>query len=127
MKKFNSNPAIYFEIPVLELDRAIHFYQSVFEFEFEKKMIDEYEMALFPFSDKHSGISGALAKGTVYQPTINGVIIYFKTDEINNTLQRATAHGGTILYPITDNGIGLVAEFQDSEGNRIALFQPKEN
>jgi predicted enzyme related to lactoylglutathione lyase len=30
-----------------------------------------------------------------------------------------------ILYPKTDNGIGLVAEFEDTEGNRIALFQTK--
>lgn len=127
MKTIDANPVMYFEIPVLDMDRAIQFYQSVFEFEFEKQMIDEYEMALFPFSDKHSGISGALAKGDVYQPTTNGVIIYFKTGQIDKTLQRATAHGGKILYPITDNGIGLVAEFQDSEGNRIALFQPKKN
>jgi predicted enzyme related to lactoylglutathione lyase len=127
MKTIDANPVMYFEIPVLEMDRAIQFYQSVFEFEFEKQMIDHYEMALFPFSDKHSGISGALAKGDVYQPTINGVIIYFKSSQIDKTLQRATAHGGKILYPITDNGIGLVAEFEDSEGNRIALFQPKKN
>jgi predicted enzyme related to lactoylglutathione lyase len=32
-------------------------------------------------------------------------------------------NGGTILYPKTDNGIGFVAEYEDSEGNRIALFQ----
>jgi predicted enzyme related to lactoylglutathione lyase len=29
------------------------------------------------------------------------------------------------LYPVTDNGTGLVAEFEDTEGNRIALFQTK--
>ena len=29
------------------------------------------------------------------------------------------------FYILTDNGIGLVAEFEDSEGNRIALFQTK--
>jgi nitrogen fixation/metabolism regulation signal transduction histidine kinase len=30
-----------------------------------------------------------------------------------------------ILISITDNGIGLVAELEDSEGNRIALYQTK--
>jgi len=38
-------------------------------------------------------------------------------------LTSAILHGGKILYPKTDNGIGLVAEFEDSEGNRIALYQ----
>jgi predicted enzyme related to lactoylglutathione lyase len=37
----------------------------------------------------------------------------------------ATSNGGQILYPKTDNGIGLVAEFEDSEGNRIVLYQTK--
>jgi hypothetical protein len=40
-------------------------------------------------------------------------------------LKLATANSGQILYPKTDNGIGYVAEFEDSEGNRIALFQSK--
>lgn len=125
MKK-TTNPVIYFEIPVTDMDRAIQFYQSVFQFEFHKEIIDENEMALFPFSDEQKGISGALAKGDIYIPTKNGVLLYFSTDNIENTLQLATSNGGQILYPITDNGIGLVAEFEDMEGNRIALFQEKE-
>ena len=45
---------------------------------------------------------------------------------MDETLKLATSNGGQILYPKTDNGIGLVAEFEDTEGNRIALFQSKE-
>jgi predicted enzyme related to lactoylglutathione lyase len=80
-------------------------------------------MALFPFSDENSGISGALAKGEIYKPTKDGVLIYFKTENIVETIRLANSNGGQILYPKTDNGIGLVAEFEDTEGNRIALFQ----
>jgi predicted enzyme related to lactoylglutathione lyase len=50
-------------------------------------------------------------------------VIYFKTENIDETLKLATSNGGQILYPKTDNGIGLVAEFEDTEGNRIALYQ----
>jgi uncharacterized protein len=120
-----SNPVVYFEIPVKDIDRAIKFYKVVFSFDFEKENIDNNEMALFPFVDKNSGISGALAKGEVYKPTKDGVIIYFKTENIDETLKLATSSGGQILYPKTDNGIGLVAEFEDTEGNRIALYQSK--
>jgi uncharacterized protein len=118
-----SNPVVYFEIPVTEIDRAIKFYKAVFQFEFKKENIDNNEMALFPFVDENSGISGALAKRKIYKPTKNGVVIYFKTENIDETLKLATSNGGQILYPITDNGIGLVAEFEDTEGNRIALYQ----
>lgn len=121
-----SNPVVYFEIPVNDIVRAINFYTSVFNFDFDKEIIDNNEMALFPFADENSGISGALAKGEIYRPTKDGVVIYFKTENIDETLKLATSNGGQILYPKTDNGTGLVAEFEDTEGNRIALYQSKE-
>lgn len=120
-----SNPVIYFEIPVNDIERAIKFYKAVFNFDFEKDIIDNNEMALFPFADGNSGISGALAKGEIYKPTRDGVVLYFTTANIDEALESVVTNGGQILYPKTDNGIGFVAEFEDTEGNRIALFQSK--
>jgi predicted enzyme related to lactoylglutathione lyase len=121
-----SNPVVYFEIPVNDIDKAIKFYTTVFNFDFDKEIIDKNEMALFPFANENTGISGALAKGEIYKPTKDGVVIYFNTENIDETLKLATSNGGHILYPKTDNGTGLVAEFEDTEGNRIALYQSKE-
>lgn len=120
-----SNPVVYFEIPVTDIDRAIKFYKAVFNFNFDKENIDDNEMALFPFENEISGISGALAKGEVYKSTKDGIMIYFNTKNIDETLKLAIANDGKILYPKTDNGIGFVAEFEDTEGNRIALYQTK--
>lgn len=126
MKK-TSNPVVYFEIPVTDMDRAVRFYSAVFNFEFRKDIIDHNEMALFPFIDKAGGISGALAKGEIYKPTINGTLIYFTTEDIDKTLQLAVENEGEVLYPKTSNGeLGFVAEFKDSEGNRIALHMNAE-
>ena len=81
-------------------------------------------MALFPFDYKAGGVTGALAKGDVYVPSIKGSIVYFGTDEIHKTLDKAVKAGGKILYQVKPNGsLGLIAEFEDSEGNRIALHQ----
>lgn len=121
--KMKINSVVYFEIPVNNIERAITFYKNVFGFYFEYTNIDHNEMALFPFSEKTGGISGALAKGEIYKPTNDGVLIYFGTDNIDETLKRAVDNGARILYPKTNNGIGFVAEFEDSEGNRIALYQ----
>ena len=121
-----SNPVVYFEIPVIDIDRATKFYSTVFNFKFDTAIIDNNEMALFPFTQEDSGISGALAMGEIYKPTKDGVLIYFNTVNIDETLRLANANGGQILYPKTDNGIGHVAEFEDTEGNRIALYQSKE-
>jgi hypothetical protein len=121
-KKYN--PVVYFEILVTDIDRAIKFYKSVFNFTFEREIIDKNEMALFPFLDENAGISGALAKGEIYKPTNDGVVIYFRTENIDKTLKMAIENGGQILYPKISNGdIGFVAEFEDSEGNRIAIHQ----
>ncbi|MDQ1855378.1 VOC family protein [Chryseobacterium sp. WLY505] len=121
----STNPVVYFEIPVNDLERAEKFYSAVFNFSFDKEIIDSYEMALFPFEEKNSGITGALAKGDVYKPSKNGVIIYFKTENIDRTLEKAVQHGGSVLYPKRiDEKYGFaVAEFEDSEGNRIALHE----
>ena len=119
------NPVIYFEIPVTDMQRAKQFYNAVFEFEFDPETIDGYEMMHFPFYQSANGISGALAKGDVYIPSKNGIIVYFKTENIDETLTRVIANDGRILYPKTVNekyGF-VVAEFEDSEGNRIALHQ----
>ncbi|MGH1519302.1 VOC family protein [Chryseobacterium sp. JK1] len=120
-----SNPVVYFEIPVNDLKRAEKFYSAVFNFTFEKEIIDQYEMAMFPFEEKKSGITGALAKGDVYKPSKYGIIIYFKTKNIDETLDTVLLNGGKILYPKKiDEKYGFaVAEFEDSEGNRIALHE----
>jgi predicted enzyme related to lactoylglutathione lyase len=121
----NTNPAIYFEIPVKDMERAEKFYTAVFNFTFEKEIMDGYDMAFFPFEATKTGITGALVKGDVYIPSREGIILYFKTDDINNSLQKVIAQGGNILYPATlnENYGFVVAEFEDSEGNRIALQQ----
>ena len=122
------NPVVYFEIPVNDLERAMEFYSAVFDFTFERSIIDKNEMALFPFKDENRGISGALARGEIYKPTKDGVLIYFTTNDIDRCLQLAIKNGGKLLYPKTSNGdLGYVAEFEDSEGNRIALHQSAES
>jgi len=120
-----TNPIVYVEIPVCDIDRAMTFYGAVFGFEFGTTIIDGNEMALLPFNEKRAGISGDLAKGEINKPTHDGVLVYFATHDIAATLHRATTCGGRVLYPVTDNGMGLVAEFEDTEGSRIALYQQK--
>lgn len=51
------NPVVYFEIPVIDMERAKKFYKEVFEFNFESDIIDNNEMSYFPFNIKSNGIS----------------------------------------------------------------------
>jgi uncharacterized protein len=114
----------YFEIPVNDLERAIFFYSAVFGCEFDRVDVDGNQMANFPSLEGGSGASGALAKGASYIPGTQGVRVYFDTENIDKTLANAVAAGGKVLYPKTSIGeLGWVAEFEDSEGNCVALSQ----
>ncbi len=117
-----NNPVGYFEIPVDDLERAVDFYSAVFDINFVFQTVDNIEMAFFPFDSSKSGITGALAKGEIYKPTIKGALLYFSVESIDNVLQKVRDRNGDILYPKTSVGeYGFVAEFMDSEGNRIGL------
>jgi uncharacterized protein len=117
-----TNPVCFFEIPVNDLDRAIRFYEGAFGFSFERVTVDGNEMAWFPLIGGAPGISGALAKGDSYVPSTTGSRVYFRVDDLDAVLAKAVAHGAKVLYPKTSVGeLGWVAEFEDSEGNRIAL------
>jgi len=121
-----NNPVCYFEISVTDLDRAIEFYTAVFGCPFERVNIDGNEMALFPVFEKASGITGALAKGDSYVPGKQGSRIYFSVVSIKETLHKVKQAGGAVLYPETSVGAyGSVAEFEDSEGNCIALHSAR--
>lgn len=125
MKK---NPVVYFEIPVLDLDRASNFYSIVFETTLTQDVVDGYRMAFFESSGESFGATGALVVGDVYIPSHQGCFLYFGVESIDETVARALEHGGSVLYPKKSNGdLGFVAEIQDTEGNRIALHEETKN
>jgi predicted enzyme related to lactoylglutathione lyase len=116
--------AVYFEIPVTDLDRAVRFYEAVFEVSLERAELDGNTMAFFPPTGEGGGITGSLACGESYVPGKSGTRIYFATSDILQTLSRAERAGGKTLYPRTAvPPYGWVAEFEDSEGNCIALSE----
>ena len=118
------NPVVYFEIPVLDLDRACDFYSKVFDTTLTQDLVDGYQMAFFESFDESFGASGALVVGDVYRPSHQGCFLYFGVESIDETVARALEHGGSVLYPKKSNGdLGFVAEIEDTEGNRIALHQ----
>jgi uncharacterized protein len=121
-----SHPVLYFEVPVIDMDRAISFYEDILGVDLERQIVDGYDMALFPFAEGAAGATGALAKGDVYRPSKDGAIVYFQVKDIRATVAKAQKLGRPVLYSVKDVGAGgLVAEIEDSEGNRLALNQPK--
>jgi len=121
-----TNPVNWFEIPVLDLDRATRFYESVFGFAFTPETMGPYSLAFFPLTEGVPGATGALIKGGVYTPSRTGTILYFTVDDIDDILNRVNASGGKTVFPKKSIGKnGFIAQFDDTEGNRLALHSLK--
>ena len=117
---------VHCEIPVLDMERASRFYNAVLGINFTYETIDGNEMALSPFGNNAIGASCALAKGEIYKPSTTGTLVYLQTPNIDVLLHKVIQMGGKVLYPKTSVGNNsFVAEFLDSEGNRIALLSKK--
>jgi imidazolonepropionase-like amidohydrolase/predicted enzyme related to lactoylglutathione lyase len=117
-----SNPVSWFEIPVTDMSRARAFYEHVLNVKLQPLNFGPLEMSFFPMRPGTTGAAGALMKGEAFQPSQQGVQIYFITPDVDGTLERVQERAGKVVLPKTRIGpLGFIASFEDSEGNRIGL------
>jgi predicted enzyme related to lactoylglutathione lyase len=120
-----ANMVGWFEIPVIDMDRAKKFYETVFEVEIQVRDLNELQMGIFPFAEGKGGAWGALVKhAEFYHPsTTEGPLLYFSCKDAQIEADRIEKAGGKLLVPkrLIAEGVGFMALFLDSEGNRLAL------
>lgn len=112
--------ATWFEIPVIDMDRAVRFYEAMLGAPLERDVVDGHPAAHLP-APAPGAVGGALMQGESYVPSVDGTRVYLGVEDVEATLARGLAAGGELLYPPTTVGALIVAEVSDSEGNRIAL------
>lgn len=117
----------WFEIPTSNMERAIKFYETVFDTKLDRNTLGDFDMAWFPWDQEGKGSGGSLVHHEQYQPTDKGTLIYFSSEDVNIELGRIENAGGKILQSKTEISpdIGYMALFTDTEGNRIALHSRK--
>lgn len=111
-----------FEIPAMEISRAVDFYQAILDIKIEQMKLPGMEMGLFPYEDQL--VTGIIIKGEGYQPSTEGVTLYLNAGEkLDLILERVEKNGGKIILPKTAHAdeSGFFALFVDSEGNRLGL------
>lgn len=119
-----TNALNWFEIPVLDMPRAKHFYQVAFGIHMEEMEMDGILMAGFPGDPGSGKVSGALVKSEYQKPSADGVTIYLNANpDMTDILQRIEAEGAQIIMGKTQitPEIGYMAFFIDTEGNKVAL------
>src|SRR5210317_626216 len=94
------NQAIgWVEIPVLDMERAIKFYETVFDFKIDRHKMGDQDMGWFPWVPDGSGSGGSLVKHSNYEPSRVGVLVYLTchSGDLNNELGRVEKAGGVVL------------------------------
>jgi predicted enzyme related to lactoylglutathione lyase len=121
MSDYNStrNRAVWFDVPVADLDRAIAFYRAILAVGVEKQEFAGSSIGVIEHKD---GNGGCLVPEKA-EITGGGILLYMNVDgRIRDAVQNVVPHGGTVIEPIHSIGPhGFRAVVLDSEGNRIAL------
>lgn len=113
------NQCVWFDVPCIELDRAIKFYSAVLGSPVHKEEGPGFSMGILP----HGDVGGCLVVLKDTAPSDRGILIYLNCDgRLDAAIEAVEPNGGKVLTPRHAIGPhGFRAIIKDSEGNRLAL------
>lgn len=118
---------VHFEIPADDIDRAKSFYHNSFGWETQDMPEFKYVIARTVAADEQ-GVpkeAGAINGGMFKRdPSMPHPQIYIDVTDIEQALKKVIEIGGEVVRGKTPVGeMGFVANFKDSEGNIVGLWQ----
>ena len=127
MSDFNSqhNRAVWFDIPVTDLDRAAAFYGAVLGVKVHK---EKFDGGAFCVLDHREGNGGCLLHEPSAISSSGGILVYMNVDgRLRDAVGQVERLGGKVVQSVHTIGPhGCRAVVQDSEGNRIALHSTRD-
>jgi hypothetical protein len=117
----SKNQVVWFDLPCVELDRAIAFYSAVLGCEIHKEEAPGFSMGVLPHQG--SSVGGCLVVMNDTKPSATGILVYLNCDgRLDEAIAAVSDNGGRVLEPKHAIGPhGFRALILDSEGNRVAL------
>ncbi len=137
------NPVVHFEMGYNDEQRMVDFYTAVFGWkaQFLGPEMGNYVVVQTTETDEQGMIKiPGNINGGLYQKTENPLShppsVVIAVDDIRESIKKVEAGGGKILgsmdaagnhtlEPQEIPGVGLWISFQDTEGNRVSMLQPK--
>ncbi len=117
---------IHFEIHADNAERAIKFYESVFNWKFQKwQGPQDYWLIVTGPKDK-PGIDGGLLrrKGKIEGESVIAYVCTIEVDSLEETLNKVNLSGGKLAVPkMPVPEVGWLAYIKDTENNIIGLMQ----
>jgi len=116
----------WFEIPAADFDRAVTFYENVFEIKLRREVMNIGDVSskdgVFP--NEVPSPSGSVCKRPGLTPSPHGPLIYLNAGpDVAPVLARIKSNGGQVVLDKTliSDDIGYIGVFIDSEGNRVGV------
>lgn len=137
-----ANPVVHFEMGYRDRERMKKFYSTAFGWQMQQ-MGDEmggYVVAQTAETDADGMVkTPGTINGGFYQkagPSSEAPSVVISVGDINKAIDDVKNGGGKILGGMTPDGqktmeptmipgVGLWISFEDTEGNRVSLLQPK--
>lgn len=115
------NSAVWFEIPVKDLDASKRFYEEVLSISMTRD--DNGPNPMIMFSDpKNAGVSGHLYEGKPASEGTGNTIHLHANEPLTDVMGRVRASGGEIVSPVIEIPVGSFVYARDPDGNSIGLF-----
>ena len=119
---------VHFETPADNVERAVKFYKETFDWKITPVPEMKYTLLGTVEVDKNNmpkelgAINGGLMERSF---GIKGPVLTINVDNIDASIQKIQNKGGKIIQGKMEvPNIGLIAYFQDTEGNTLGLIQP---
>lgn len=124
-----SNVITWFEIAVLDAQRAKKFYETILDIEMRTQFFEETneELTFFPappgvIQATSGRVSGALVRSQRVKPSMDGTTVYLNAyPTIQTVIDKIEQAGGKVILPKTKIAAGFISLFIDSEGNKVGL------
>jgi len=122
-----SGRVVHFEVPYDDAERAQSFYADVFGWRIQPMPEMQYTIvSTGPATDEGMPAEPGYIGGGMGQrgELLSKPVITIAVDDVNDALDRIRTNGGSAIgEPIQVGEMGIAAYFEDSEGNRMGLWQ----
>ncbi len=125
----HERPIAWFDIPSIDFDRAVRFYEQVLQTTLQREVMGGVPIAVFGHTESNTG-GGIVYDPQQKKPGAQGVLVYLNAGaSVVSALERAKRAGGVVQGSVIElpNNYGYIGHLIDTEGNRVGLHALKCN
>ncbi len=116
-----ANAAVWFEIPVSDMERAKAFYSAVTGFSLTDNNEGPNPMAIFPTAGTQA-VAGHLYPGKPAADGSGNTVHLAISGKLEDAMKRVADNGGSVVSPVITIPAGRFAYCKDPDGNSIGIF-----